>query len=166
MAASETLVVFTPLGYEPPATNYATLDTRNSHPVLDFDAAAATEAAVWTGVLPSNYSGGGITIYLHWAASTATSGNVIWQSSFEYISDGSNDIDSDSFATAITWSAAATSGTSGIVTVSSQAHTNGAQIDSIVTGASFRLKVERLGSNASDTMAGDAELVAVELRET
>lgn len=166
MAASETLVVFTPLGYEPPATNYATLDTRNSHPVLDFDAAAATEAAVWTGVLPSNYSGGGITIYLHWAASTATSGNVIWQSSFEYISDGSNDIDSDSFATAITWSAAATSGTSGIVTVSNQAHTNGAEIDSIVTGASFRLKVERLGSNASDTMAGDAELVAVELRET
>jgi hypothetical protein len=166
MAAGETLVVFTPLGYEPPSTNYATLDTRNSHPVLDFDAAAATRAAVWTGVLPSNYSGNGITIYLHWAASTATSGNVVWQSSFEYISDGSLDIDSDGFASAVTWSAAATSGTSGIVTVSSQAHTNGAEIDSIVAGASFRLKIERLGSNGSDTMAGDAEIVAVELQET
>jgi len=166
MASGDTLVTFLPLGYEPPASNYATLDTRNSHPVLDFDATAATESAIWTGVLPNNYSGGGITIYLHWAASTATSGNVIWQSSFEYISDGSNDIDSDSFATAVTWSAAATSGTSGIVTVSSQAHTNGAQIDSIVAGGSFRLKIERLGSDGSDTMAGDAELVAVELQET
>lgn len=166
MASSDTLMVFVPMAYEPPATNYATLDTRNAHPVLDFDAAAATEAAVWTGVLPNNYAGGGITIYLHWAATSATSGNVIWQSAFEYISDGSLDIDSDGFATAVTWGAAATSGTSGIVTVTSQAHTNGAQIDSIVVGASFRLKIERLGSNASDTMAGDAELVAVELRET
>lgn len=166
MASGDTLMVFTPLAYEPPATNYATLDTRNAHPVLDFDAAAATEAAVWTGVLPRNYAGGGITIYLHWAATSATSGNVIWQSSFEYISDSSLDIDSDGFATAVTWSAAATSGTSGIVTVTNQAHTDGAQIDSIVVGASFRLKIERLGSNASDTMSGDAELVAIELKET
>lgn len=166
MASGDTLMVFTPLAYEPPATNYATLDTRNAHPVLDFDAAAATEAAVWTGVLPNNYAGGGITIYLHWAASTATSGNVIWQSAFERIGNGSQDIDSDGFATAVTWAAAATSATSGNVTISNQAHTNGAQIDSVAVGESFRLKIERLGSNASDTMTGDAELVAVELRET
>lgn len=172
MASGDSLLIFTPLAYEPPGTVYATLDTRNGHPVLDFDPAAVVgdatkgEAAIWTGVMPQNYSGGGITIYLHWAASTATAGNVIWQSSFERIGNGSQDIDSDGFATGVKWSAAGTSGTSGNVTITSQAHTNGAQIDSIAAGESFRLKIERLGHDTNDTMSGDAELVVVELRET
>jgi hypothetical protein len=165
MASGDTLVVLTPLGSEAPASSFATLGTRNAHPVLDFDA-ASTESAVWTAILPRHYSGGGITIYLHWSAATATSGNVVWQSSFEYISDGSLDIDSDGFASAITWSAAATSGTSGIVTISNQAHTDGAQLDSVVAGGSFRLKIDRVGGDGSDTMSGDAELLAVELKET
>ncbi len=166
MASGDTIATFSPLSNEPPATTYATLDTRNSHPCLDFDDAAATEAAVFSFVLPRNYAGGGITIYLHWAATSATSGNVIWQTSFERIGDGSQDTDSDGFATAVTWSAQAASATSGNVVIDSQAHTNGAQIDSLAVGELGRLKVERLGSNGSDTMSGDAELMAVELKET
>jgi hypothetical protein len=169
MASSDTLVVFTPLGYEPPATNYATLDTRNAHPVLDFDAAPATEAAsetaIWTGVLPQNYSGGGITVYLHWAATTATSNSVLWGTAFERIGTAQQDIDSDGWATEKTVTTA-TNATSGNVNVSSVAHTNGAEIDSIAVGESFRLRVRRIGANAADTMTGDAELLAVELRET
>ena len=37
MASGDTLLVFTPLHNEPPASNFATLDLRNLHPVLDFD---------------------------------------------------------------------------------------------------------------------------------
>lgn len=166
MASGDTLVTFTPLCNEPPSSNYATLDTRNSRPVLDFDDAAATESAVFSFILPRNYASGGLTVYLHWMATTATSGNVIWQTSFERSSDGSLDTDSDGFATAVTWSAQACSGTSGIIVIDSQAHTDGAQIDSAAVGDTVRLKVERLGSNGSDTMAGDAELVAVEIKET
>lgn len=150
----------------PPLSNYATVDTRNNHMVLDFDAAAASEAAMFPFILPRIYAGGGITVYLHWAASSATAGDVIWRTSFERIGDGQQDIDSDGFATAVTWAAATCSATSGNVVIDSQAHTNGAQIDSAAVGEYCRLKVERLGSNVSDTMTGDAELLAVELKET
>ncbi len=167
MASGDTIATFSPLSNEPPATaaTFATLDTRNAHPTLDFDDAAATEAAVFSFVLPRNYAGGGITVYLHWAATSATTGNVIWRTSFEDVGTA-QDTDSDGFATAVTWSAAATSGTSGVCVITSQAHTNGAQIDSLAVGELGRLKVERLGSNGSDSMTGDAELMAVELKET
>lgn len=167
MASGNTLVALFPQDNEPPATVYATFDTRNAHPVLDFDDAAATESAVFTCILPRNYAGGGITVHLHWAATTAVTGNVIWQTSFERIGQASQDIDADGFATAVTWAAVAPDATlSGNVKITNQAHTDGAQIDSIAVGESFRIKIERLGSNASDTMAGDAELVCVELKET
>lgn len=166
MASGNTLATFYPADNEPPSSSYATLDTRNGHPTLDFDDSAASEAAIFSFVLPRNYAGGGITVYLHWSATSATTGNVMWQTSFERIGNGSQDTDSDGFATAVTWSAAGTSGTSGNITISNQAHTDGAQIDSIAVGELCRIKVERLGSNASDTMTGDAELMAVELKET
>jgi hypothetical protein len=76
------------------------------------------------------------------------------------------DVDSDSFATPVTWSAQAASTTNGNVVIDDQGHSNGAQIDSAVVGELCRLKIERLGSNGSDTMTGDAELYFVELKET
>lgn len=166
MASGDTLAIFFPCDNEPPSSNYATLDTRNGRPVLDFDDSAASESAIFSFILPRNYANSGITVYLHWMASVATSGNVIWQTSFEYSSDGSLDTDSDGFATAVTWSAQAAPATCGVIVIDSQAHTDGAQIDSAAVGGTCRLKVERLGSNGSDTMSNDAELVAIELKET
>ena len=72
MASGDTLLIFTPLSNEPPSVNPATLDTRNAHPVLDFDA-VVPEAAVFSAVMPRHYAGGGVTVYLHWAMTTATS---------------------------------------------------------------------------------------------
>ncbi len=165
MASGETLATFSPLANEPPAATFATLDTRNSHPCLDFDDAAATESAVFSFILPRNYAGGGITVYLHWAATTATTGNVIWQGSFERVGTA-QDTDSDGFATASSFGAAACSATSGVIVITNGAFANGAAIDSIAVGELCRFKIERLGSNGSDTMSGDAELMGVELKET
>ena len=72
MASGDTLLTFFPNDNEPPSSNYATLDTRNQHPVLDFDA-SVDESAVFTGILPRNYGGGGVTVYLHLSASGITS---------------------------------------------------------------------------------------------
>ena len=163
MATGNTLCVFLPMGYEPPSSNYATLDTRNGHPVLDFDT-TTQETAIWTGVLPRHYAGGGITVYIHWAATSATTGTIGWDVSFERIGDGSQDIDADGFATAQTVTAATVPGTSGNVDITNVAITDGANIDSIAVGEAFRIRVRR--DVANDSASGDAELVAVELKET
>ena len=161
MASGDTLAIFMPLGSEPPASNYATLDTRNAHPVLDFDPATA-ESILFSGVLPPNYAGGGLTVRLSWAATTATGGDVVWSAAFERLSG--QDIDSDGFASARTATGTA-NGTSGVLTVTSISFTHGAQIDSLAAGEAFRLQISRAAADAGDTMSGDAELIAVEIRE-
>lgn len=156
-------IMFGAASNEPPASAFATLDTRNSHPVLDFDA-ATDESAVFRGVLHPGYANSGVNVRLIWAASTATSGNVIWEVSFERVNAGALDIDADSFATAVTASAAADS-VSGETTETTIAVSNGASMDSLVAGEMFRLKVTRDANHASDTMTGDAELIAIVVTE-
>lgn len=164
MASGDTLYTATAYANEPPSSNYATLDTRNQHPVLDFDA-DTDESAVFAGVLPRAYAGGGLTVRLGWMATSATSGNVVWNVAIERWQDETDDLDSDSFAAAQAATAAAP-GTSGAVQYTDVAFTHGAQMDSLAAGEGFRLKVTRDADNGSDTMAGDAELISVEVRET
>jgi hypothetical protein len=155
---TKTYAVFTAEHNQPPATDFATLDTRNSVAVLDFSD-TATENAVFVGIMPEAASlGSGLIVRLHWMG-TATTGNVRWSVAFER---GNTDLDADSFDTA-TAATATTNGTSGIVTVTAITCTS---IDSIAAGDLFRLRVQRLGADAADTMTGakGCELVAVEIR--
>lgn len=162
MASGDTLVIFTPLHNEPPSSNAATIDLRNQHPVLDFDTTTG-EAAVFSSVMPRNYAGGGVTVYIHWAASTATTGTIGWLVGFEQIGTAL-DIDADSFAADNTVTAATVSGTSGIIVITNTTFTDGADMDSVAVGEAFRLKITR--DVAGDSAAGDAELLAVEIKET
>ena len=166
MASGDTLLIFHPFNNEPPASNYATLDARNLHPVLDFDD-STDELAVFSAVLPRAYSGGGLTVYIHWAATSATSGDAVWEAAFERIGDGQQDIDSDGFAAA-NYVADTAPGTSGYVTPAAITFTDGADMDSVAAGEGFRLKISRDadGTNATDDMTGDAELRFVEVKET
>lgn len=160
MASGNTLVAFSPTDNVQPATNPATLDLRNLHPALYFDDTTA-EAATFTAVMPRHYAGGGITLYFHWAATSATSGTIGWK---VYIERMNTDLDADSFTSAATVTAATVNGTAGIITITSLAVTNGANMDSIAVGDSFRLWIER--DVANDTATGDAELYAIEIKET
>ena len=144
-------------GNQPPSSGFMTLDTRNSIAVLDADD-ATTESAIFVGVMPEAASlASGLIVRIHFMATTATSGNVRWSVSFER---GNTDLDSDSFDSA-TAATTATSGTSGIPAVSAITCTS---IDSITAGDPYRLRIQRLGADAADTMTGDAEIYAVELR--
>lgn len=167
MASGDTLLVFGPYHNEPPSSSAATLDTRNYHPCLDFDA-AATEVAVFSGVMPQVYAGTtGITVYIHAALSSDTNNahKVRWDAAFERIGDSQQDIDSDGFAAVQSVSMSVPS-TSGYLDIVSIAFTDGAQMDSIAVGESFRLKVQRDHDHADDDATGDAELFKVEIRET
>jgi hypothetical protein len=156
-SGTKTYAVFTPMTSQPPASNYATLDTRNSIAVLDFD--AVTEEAVhWVGVMPEGASlGSGLKVRIHWMATSATANDVVWGASFEAMT---TDLDSDSFDTETTATGTA-NGTSGIETVTEITCTT---IDSIAAGGLYRLKIARKAAAGGDNMSGDAELIAVEVR--
>jgi len=164
MASGDTLLIFLAVHNEPPASNYATFARRNAHSVLEFDP-STEESAVFSGILPRQYDGGGITVYVH-SSTDATAGDAVFKASFERIGDGQQDIDSDSFAAAqsVTFTVP---GTSGLVSIDSIAFTDGAQVDSIAVGELFRLKVARDATNGDDTVnSDDMQLLAVELKET
>jgi hypothetical protein len=156
---SKTYAVYTPLDNQPPAANYATINTRNSIMVLEFDA-ATDESAVFVGVMPEAASlGSGLKIRINWMATSATSGTCRWGVQIERMN---TDEDSDSFDTAAT-AGSTTNGTSGIITTTEITITT---IDSVTAGDPFRIKVYRDadGTSGTDDMTGDAQLVSVEVR--
>ncbi len=163
MASGNTMAIFSAMDAQPPATSYATLDTRNSHLVASF----AASLSCWTyfeGILPRNYAGGGLTVYLWWMAASATSGTLQLAASIERHQAGTTDLDADDFAAEQT-AAPTAPGTSGVLTATTIAFTSGSQMDSLAAGESFRLKVRRDGAG-SDTMTGAMQLFKVEIKET
>jgi hypothetical protein len=158
-SGTKTLDRFGPMTSQPPATAFATLDTRNSIAVLDFDD-ATVETIKWVGVIPQGANlSSGIEVRIYWMATTATSGNVRWRAAFERFGTDmdSNSFDSDTEATS------AANGTSGIESVASITCT---ALDSLAAGERYRIRISRVGTDATnDTMTGDAELVFVELRQ-
>lgn len=166
MASGQTLIVFIPQCNEPPASNFATLDTRNSIPVLDFDA-DTDESAEFGGFMPRHYDGGGVTVTIGWMATdtTVTPHNVVWNAAFKSVSDDADDLDSKAFA-AVNATTDAEASASGEVAYTTIAFTDGADMDSVAAGEYFRLQITRDANNGSDTLTNDAELVFVEVRET
>lgn len=162
MASGDTLGMFEPRQAFFPTSNYATPSTRNNHPVLLFDD-TTQETVYFKGIMPRNYAGGDIVAYVHYSAVSATSGTGGWVVCFERIGDGSQDVDSDGFASDQTITAATVPGTSGNVDILSVTVTAGTATDNIAAGETFRLAVKRDVTN--DTATGDLELHAVELKE-
>ena len=114
--------------------------------------------------MPRNYAGGNLQVYIHYAASSATSGTAGWDVTLERIGDGSQDTDSDGWATAKTVTAVAVPGTSGHVDIVNVTLTAGAtDTDSIAAGERGRLRIRRDVTN--DTAAGDLELFGIEVKE-
>ena len=154
-----TSIVFTPLDNQPPGTNYATMDSRNTIMTLDFDA-STDESAVFVGVIPQGMIlSSGVVVRIIWMGASATSGTCRWGVQMERMN---SDMDGDSFDTAGT-AGTATNGTSGIPNTTEITLTN---IDGVSSGDPFRLKVYRDadGTSGTDDMTGDAELLAVEIR--
>jgi len=156
--ASKTFCQFTSSGNQPPSSNFATIDTRNSILVLDFDD-SLVESSVFVGIIPDGISlASGITVRIAWMATSATSGNVRWRVEFER---GNTDYDADSFhtATEANSTASATAGIPVYLDISSTS------IDSLSAGDLFRVRISRVGTDATnDTMVGDAELIGITLR--
>jgi len=154
-------IVFAPRDNEPPATNFATLDTRNSRPCLDFDD-TVQETAIFSKILPFSYSGSGIRVTIYCAMTTATTGTVGWDISIERVDASNLDLDTDSFATAQTVTATTVPTVSGQILAMTVNISNGTSMDSLAAGEMFRLRIRR--DVAADNAVGDAELFMVHMR--
>lgn len=163
MASGDTLNIFHPYQNEPPASNYAIADLRNGHPCLAFDDTTSW-AAIFSDILPRNYAGGGITVYVHASAASATTGTMGWTVEIERMDDSSLDIDADSFAGAQTITATTVPGTSGQTLVLNVAISSGANMDSLAAGEQFRIRIKR--DTANDSAAGNTQITMVEIKET
>jgi len=159
---TNTILQFFPRDAEFPSTGFATIDTRNNHPCLDFDD-TTTETVFFTGFIPQGASfatsGTALTFVLESTATSATTGNIGWNVALERIVAGGIDIDADNFGTAQPGSAAV-SGTSGIVTEVSVTFTQAQLPTSLAAGDMIRVRVQR-NTSVSGDHAGDAELLGV-----
>jgi hypothetical protein len=162
MASGDTLCVWNAAHMQAPASNFAVFNTLNSELELDFDNTTGW-SAIFRGLLPRNYSGGGVTLTIHWC-SAATSGAVVWNGAFERNQDGTSSLASDNFASAQAVTTT-TNGTANIIQTSVITFTNGAQMSSVAAGETFRFKLSRV-PGGSDTMAAQAKVFNVELKET
>ena len=167
MASGDTLAIFGPLDGEPPATNYATLDTITAatgvRPVLDFDG-ATDETIIFSGVMPSNYDGGGITCVAWAATSAGNTANVALEMAFEQVADGGNLAAGGSDFAAVNTTGAVAGAATNILFDLTCTFTDGADMDSVVAGDAYRLKVTRDIGIASNT--DDLQLLVIEVRET
>jgi hypothetical protein len=160
-AGTKSLPPFLPINSQPPAANFATRDTTNSTSpvdVLDFDP-VTNEFAVWTGLIPEGFNlTGGLKAEITWKLDTATpSGDVVWAAQIERMT---TDLRSDSWDSAHTASGTA-NGTAGITTTTEITLTN---IDGVMAGEPFRIRIYRDAAAAGDTAAFDAELILLEIR--
>ena len=163
MASGQTVAKFSAMGGEPALSNSAAMKRRNGHYYQQFDG-ATNQSIIFGDTLSRNYAGGGLTVYLHIALSSETTGDTDWDVAFERVGSGSQDVDADGFATAQSTDNTTVPGTSGHVQVIAVTFTDGAQIDSIAVGEYYRMKVTRAA--VSDTSSGFAELYRVEIKET
>ena len=144
---------------QPPATDFATLDTRNATAVLVFTSGSPNKAAVFIGCVPDGASlTNGLKIRLLWTSATATTGNCRWAAQFERMT---TQLDTDSFDLAVEVTSLAPT-TAGLPKITELTTTN---IDGLTAGDFFRLRIYRKSADTTnDTMAGSAQLIAIELQ--
>jgi hypothetical protein len=141
-------------------------DVRNSVPVLDFDA-TVNELAMFQGVMPSEYAGTvGLTFTMKIMSSTPT-GDMSFKMFLKRIENDVTDIDVANFAAPQSNAAMDAPAATGNMKNYDIPFTDGAQMDNIAVGEKFFLLVMRDAQDATnDDMAGDAELVGIEMKET
>jgi hypothetical protein len=142
-----------------PAVAACVTGTNTQKGVLDF-ADGANLSAQLTEALPTTWTGA-IDVRIKWLSAT-TSGNVVWQVATICVADA--ETDDPAFNTAST----VTDATKGTTNQTNDAAITGLTTTGCAAGELLHLKVSRDSAHASDTMAGTARLIGVELtiRET
>ena len=172
MASGDSLHVFKPGGYEPPSSNFAPFTVitaaTGQRPALLFDD-TVDETAIWSSILNRAYGGGGLTVTLYWAMAGAnTTKTMSVDVAIERVIVGAAlGVGGSDFAAANNANVAVDDDADDIFS-STETFTSGADMDSLAAGEPFRLRVTRDadGTTSTDDAVGDAQLIAVEIKET
>lgn len=154
----------------PPATTYATPSRRaggsspaENFPVWLFDPGTA-EHLDFYGQMTGAYASGGITVHIKWSAD-ATTNACVWQAAFRRVADDAEDVDV-SHTYDYNSTTATTANVAGEVKYSTITFTNGADMDSVVAGDMFVLRIKRDAASGSDTLTVDSQLHYIVIQET
>lgn len=154
----------------PPSTLFAVFGTRLGGstpaelvPFWAFDAATAWYLDFYCTL--QGYAGGGLTVVLKWMAASATTGDTLWRAAVRRVADDAEDVDTSQTYdyNSVTATTASATGEFAYDTIT---FTSGADMDSLVNTEDFVLRVGRDAAAGGDTMAGNAQLVSVTIRET
>lgn len=158
IAGTKTYCTFAADDNMPPGTGFTYYDLVNDKLVLSFPQ-SGDSYAVFGGIIPeSAILTSGLRVRLHWNSAT-TGKNVRWQTEF---ARNNTNLGVDSYDTAVL----ATATTSANPNFTIMTEIINSNLDGIVTGDSFFLRIARKGSDAvNDTMiTGSAQLSFVEIR--
>ncbi len=160
MASGDSLFTLDPLSNRPPASDFATVDVRGDFVVLDFDDAVDEQAQFQT-LVPSHYQGGSLIAIVTWTSSSAVTGNAKLRVELVRLAAGANlDVPpAPSGSADLVVGAPVASGDLVVSTTASMA------VSGLASGDILQVLVTRLATDAVDTMVGDIELIALELRE-
>jgi hypothetical protein len=132
-----------------------------SFPVSSLAYDASTDEAAFWKFEAVGYTSGNLTLEILWYADTASSGNVVWEAQVSAITPNtdSQDVETDALAT-LNYVQDAHIGTTGqrvhscSITISN--------LDSLAANDLVHLRIARdaNGTNATDDMTGDAQLIA------
>jgi hypothetical protein len=172
MASGNTLFYANARGQVGPGASAAQFDViagtstpPEAFPVIAFDT-SIVEYADFRGKMPQHYGGNGVTLHMV-SSATTTTGGIVFAVAFRALKDDAEDLDSVAHTyvyKTVTISPLASA--IGELTYDTLAFLAGAEMDNVVAGDEFVLRVRRDTGNASDTATGDAHLHSVELRET
>jgi len=170
MASGDTLFILGPKQADPTVTLSAQLTAiegastpKEQYPVYAFDS-ASSEYIDFHLVMPEHYAAGGLTIEVH-TGSASTSNTYRFEAALRRIEDDTDDIEvSHTYAfNGVTITPASVVGET---TIENITFTNGSDMDSVVAGNKFVLRLYRDHDHAGDTMAALAYLHHLHVQET
>lgn len=129
--------------------------------------ASTSESRCWQiDSMPSDYTGGDITVIVKWNAASATSGNVVWGVSLLATTPNSDSgsWEAESFGTEDVSAADTHLGTTAARVHAISCTLTGAELDAIAAGDVGILRIARKTADGGDTMAGDAQIISWELQ--
>lgn len=171
MASGDTLLFFRPSDAEPPDDDAAVVNYLLTASADEPDALLMTvdhndttnSFMYYTGFLPRNYAGGGLTATVMWFSDAATTGDAKLEIGIKSLGD----TDSVDKAAATAQSATdTTNGTAKTLNYTTITFTSGAQMDSLAAGEMFQLRMNADAVDAAHTISGDVRVVGIEIKET